>query len=136
MKSISSGASSGIFSPGLVSDFHRAGFAIEGGFAIEQGTFCCALILSAITVFVIDRKFATAAIWAMIAAALSFFGVLHAWKFQPNDTVGTIPLLERLAGAHAGGAAAVPAASYAIGYTILAAILLLVRLFAVPDERH
>lgn len=124
------------FSPALVAAFHQAGFAIEGGFAIEQGTFCCALLLSAITVFVIDRKFVTAALWSLAAAALSFLGLLHAWKFQPNDTVGTIPLLERLAGGSANGTPPIPALSYAIGYAILAAILLLVGLFAVPDERQ
>jgi adenine/guanine/hypoxanthine permease len=131
--SVSSGSAP--FSPALVADFHRAGFAIEGGFAIEQGTFCCALLLSAITVFIIDRKFATAALWCLAASALSFLGILHAWKFHPNDTVGTIPMLERLAGGPA-GAPAVPAASYAIGYASLAVILLLARVFAVPDEKH
>jgi adenine/guanine/hypoxanthine permease len=124
------------FTPGLVAGFHRAGFAIEGGFAIEQGTFCCALILSAITVFIIDGKLVTAALWSLSAAALSLLGVLHAWKFQPNDTVGTIPLLERLAGAQTSGAPLIPAASYALGYASIAAILLLARLFAVPDERQ
>jgi len=124
------------FTPALVSEFHRAGFAIEGGFAIEQGTFVCALVLSAITVFIIDRRFAMAALWSLIAAALSFLGLLHAWRFQPNDTAGTIPLLDRLAGTHAAGTPLVPAASYAIGYATLGVILLLVRLFAVPDERQ
>jgi AGZA family xanthine/uracil permease-like MFS transporter len=133
---IGAGASPVPFSASLVSDFHRAGFAIEGGFALEQGTFCCALILSAITVFIIDRKFVTAALWSLTAAVLSLLGILHAWKFQPNDTVGTIPLLERLAGPLASGTAAVPALGYAIGYASLAAILLLVRCFAVPDERQ
>jgi AGZA family xanthine/uracil permease-like MFS transporter len=124
------------FSPALVANFHQAGFAIEGGFALEQGTFCCALILSAITVFIIDRKFATAAAWSLCAAILSFLGLLHAWKYQPNDTVGTIPLLERLAGGGAGHEPLIPAAAYAIGYASLAAILLLARFFAVPDERR
>jgi AGZA family xanthine/uracil permease-like MFS transporter len=135
---IGAGAASttAIFSPALVSSFHQAGFAIEGGFALEQGTFCCALLLSAITVFVIDRKFMTAALWSLTAAALSFLGLLHAWKFQPNDTVGTIPFLERLAGAGAPGAPMVPAATFAVGYASLAVILLLVRFFAVPDERQ
>lgn len=125
---------SGQFSPALVAGFHRAGFAIEGGFALEQGTFCCALILSAVTVFIIDRKLVTAALWALSAAALSLLGILHAWKFEPNDTVGTIPLLDRLAGVRPSGTPLVPAASYAIGYACIAAILLLARLFAVPDE--
>jgi AGZA family xanthine/uracil permease-like MFS transporter len=124
------------FNPALVSRFHDAGFAIEGGFAIEQGTFCCALILSAITVFIVDRKFVTAALWSLAAGALSSMGVLHAWRFQPNDTVGTIPLLERMAGGAARGTPLIPAASFAIGYVCLAAILLLVRVFAEPDGRQ
>jgi AGZA family xanthine/uracil permease-like MFS transporter len=131
---IGAGASAS-FSPALVEQFHRAGFVIEGGFAIEQGTFVCALILSAITVFIIDRRLVVAAAWSLAASALSFLGILHAWKFQPNDTVGTIPLLERLAGgSSAGTKAAAPSFAYAIGYATLAAILLTARFFAEPSE--
>jgi len=133
---IGAGTGTVAFSPALVSRFHQAGFAIEGGFALEQGTFCCALILSAVTVFIIDRKFITAAAWSASAAVLSVLGLLHAWKFQPNDTVGTLPLLERLAGTAAAGTALVPAAGFAIGYASLAAVLLLVRVFAEPDPRQ
>jgi hypothetical protein len=87
-------------------------------------------------VFIIDRKFITAAAWSASAAVLSVLGLLHAWKFQPNDTVGTLPLLERLAGTAAAGTALVPAAGFAIGYASLAAVLLLVRVFAEPDPRQ
>ena len=121
------------FSPALVDQFHRAGFAIEGGFAIEQGTFCCALLLSAITVFIIDRRFGRAAIWALVAAAMSAVGLLHAWKFEPNDTVGTIPLIDRWAGKLTGPL--MPAADFALGYAGLAVILLLARWFTVPDSK-
>jgi len=131
---LGAGAAGAPFSAALIASFHRAGFVIEGGFAIEQGTFVCALILAAITVFIIDRKLVTAALWSLAAAALSLLGLLHAWKLQPNDTVGTIPLLERLAGRPAAGAALFPAAAYAIAYAGLAAILLLARWFAEPVE--
>ena len=134
---IGTGPAGGGFAPGLVDAFHRSGTAIEGGFALEQGTFVCALILSAVTVFIIDRRFVTAALWSLAAAALSLVGVLHAWRFAANDTVGTIPLLERLAGGAGGAGAAgplLPGKAFAAGYASLALVLLLVRVFAEPAD--
>src|SRR5208283_4359867 len=80
----------------ILSGFHDAGIAIEGGFAIGQGTFCSALILSTITVLVIDHKLATAALWSLAAALLSLLGFLHSWRLVPGDAVGSMPLVDRL----------------------------------------
>jgi AGZA family xanthine/uracil permease-like MFS transporter len=122
------------FGPKLLDAFHDRGILIDGGFAIEQGTFVCALILATITVMVIDRRLVTAAIWSLAASALSLLGFLHAWKFEPNDSVGSMPLVDRLVGAPTTSASLFPAAPYAIAYAGLAAVLLLARLFTVPDE--
>lgn len=128
-------ASGPTFGPGLLAAFHGGGTAIEGGFAIEQGTFLCALIFSTITVFVIDRRLAAAAGWALAACALSLLGFLHSWRFVPTDTVGSMPLVDRLAGAPAGPGPLFPASAYAVAYASLAAVLLLAKLFTVPDDK-
>jgi AGZA family xanthine/uracil permease-like MFS transporter len=122
------------FGPGLLAAFHDRGILIDGGFAIEQGTFVCALIVATITVLVIDRRLVAAAAWSLAASALSLLGFLHSWRFVPNDAVGSMPLVDRLVGVPATSAALFPALPYAIGYAGLAAVLLLARLFTVPDD--
>ena len=121
----------------ILAGFHDAGIAIEGGFAIGQGTFCSALILSTITVLVIDHKLAQAALWSLAAALLSLLGFLHAWRLVPGDAVGSMPLVDRLTGAPSTSASLYPAAPYAVAYACLAAVLLLAKVFTVPDpNRH
>jgi AGZA family xanthine/uracil permease-like MFS transporter len=122
------------FGPRLLDAFHDRGILIDGGFAIEQGTFVCALILATITVMVIDRRLVAAALWSLAASALSLLGFLHAWRFEPSDSVGSMPLVDRLVGAPPTSASLFPAAPYAIAYASLAAVLLLARLFTVPDD--
>lgn len=122
------------FGPRLLDAFHNGGIVAEGGFAIEQGTFCCALIFATITVQIIDRKLVAAAVWSLVASVLSLLGFLHSWRFEPNDTVGSMPLVDLLVGAPSNSASLFPAAPYAIAYAGLAAVLLIARLFTVPDE--
>jgi adenine/guanine/hypoxanthine permease len=123
-----------VFGPKLLDAFHDRGILIDGGFAIEQGTFVCALILATITVLIIDRRLVAAALWSLSASALSLLGFLHSWRFEPNDSVGSMPLVDRLTGAPSSSASLFPAAPYAIAYAGLAAALLLARLFTVPDD--
>jgi AGZA family xanthine/uracil permease-like MFS transporter len=124
------------FGPELLAGFHDAGISIEGGFAIGQGTFCSALIISTITVMVIDRKLFSAALWSLAASLLSLLGFLHSWRFVPGDAVGSMPLVDRMVGAPATSPTLFPAAPYAIAYACLSAILLLARVFTVSDRPH
>ena len=123
----------GDFGPALVGSFHGAGMEIEGGFAAEQGAFFAALILSSATVLIIERRLVAAAAWFGAASVLSLLGLMHAWRFAGADTVGSLPLLDRLTGAlHPGPL--YPAAGYAGAYAVIAACLLLARVFTVPDR--
>jgi hypothetical protein len=45
------------------------------------------MLLSAATVGVIERKFATAAKWCAVAALLSAAGLMHSYQWTANDTV-------------------------------------------------
>ena len=55
------------------------GMAVTGGGAVLAG-----LMLGAIAVFVIDRRFNWAAVYAFVAMALSFFGFIHADHLMLN----------------------------------------------------
>jgi len=56
---------------------------IYGIISLSQGFMLSCMVLSAIMVFVLDREFLKAAIWAAAAAALSFFGLIHAYTLTP-----------------------------------------------------
>jgi AGZA family xanthine/uracil permease-like MFS transporter len=122
------------FGPALLAAFHDAGIAIEGGFAVGQGTFSSALIFATITVMVIDRKFVTAALWALAASGLSLLGFIHSWRFVPGDAVGSMPLVDRLVGAPPSSPALFPASSFALAYVFLAVVLLAAKIFTVSDR--
>ena len=122
------------FSPKLVEAFHASGTMIDGGFALEQGAFYCALVLATVTVLIIERRLLAAAGWALAAAALSLLGLLHAWRFTPSDTVSALPLLDRLTGTARAGEPLFPAVLYAAGYAGIAVVLFLARWFTVPEN--
>ena len=120
------------FSPSLVARFHAAGTFIDGGFALEQGAFFAALVLSAATVFIIERRLFVAAGWMLAAAGLSLLGLMHSWRFAGADTIGFLPLLDRVTGSATPGGL-FPAAAFALGYFALALILCTARWFTEPD---
>lgn len=99
------------FSPELIGAFQASDTWIAGGFALEQGFILVAMILSATTVEVIERRFRRAAGWMLAASALSATGLMHAYRFTPGDVVGTLE----------------PAWPFAIAYLGLAGLL-----FAAP----
>jgi AGZA family xanthine/uracil permease-like MFS transporter len=129
------GGPGGQFSSALVDSFHASGTYIDGGFAVEQGAFFAALIIATATVHIIDRRLYAAAGWLLAGSVLSLVGLMHAWRFEGADTVGSLPLLERLTHVFKGGSN-FPAASYAAAYAILAAILVVAKWFTEEDATH
>ena len=73
------------------------------------------MILSAVTVHLIERSFVSAALWCLAAAALSGVGLMHSYLFTPTDTIGSF---------------GVPAWQYVAAYTAMAAIFLGARWLA------
>jgi len=57
---------------------------IYGIISLSQGFLLTGMVLSAMMVFVVEREFLKAAIWAAAAAILSFFGVIHAYVLAPS----------------------------------------------------
>lgn len=106
------------FGPDLIPRFAATDTWIHGGFALEQGFILTAMILSAITVAVIEHQFHRAAAWAGCGALLSACGLLHAYAFASGDT--TIDL-------H-------PAWPWVVGYGAMATCFLLAPWITEPSE--
>jgi AGZA family xanthine/uracil permease-like MFS transporter len=95
---------------------------IEGAFALEQGFILTSMILAALTVALIGRRFMAAAVWCALAAALSAGGLIHSYRYTLGDTVATLA----------------PAWPWAAGYTAMALTFLAARWLTVawPDEEE
>ena len=75
-------AGSSLFKVGLPR-FTQEGLAVHGMISLERGFIFTSMILAAIGVALIERKFFSAALWAMSAALLSAFGIIHAYELSP-----------------------------------------------------
>ena len=78
--------------------------------ALERGFIFTSMILAAVSVFLIEREFLKAFLWSVAAAILAFFGVIHTYVFEGNETLSVI-------GWNAGG-------KFAFGYLCFAVIFL------------
>ncbi|MFN0055706.1 MAG: NCS2 family permease [Planctomycetales bacterium] len=104
------------------------GFLLHGLIAIERGYIFTCMILAAISAFLIDRKFFSAGIWALVAAAFTSIGLMHAFQVDGNniDYLFNIDLLERfIATEPLAGSQSEPlryrAFDLALGYVLLGA---------------
>lgn len=61
-----------------------SGFLLHGLLVLERGYIFTCMILAAIAAFLIDRKFYSAAIWSLIAAAFAAIGLTHAYQISGN----------------------------------------------------
>jgi AGZA family xanthine/uracil permease-like MFS transporter len=75
------------FSPELLPIFARADIYLGGAFALEQGQILSAMLLAAMTVFIIERQFAWAGACTLVAAAFSWVGLMHSYRWMPSDTI-------------------------------------------------
>ncbi|WP_339366862.1 NCS2 family permease [Calothrix sp. 336/3] len=91
--------------PELITQFQLNNLFIDGGFALEQGYILTSIILASVMVHIIERNFHLAAIWTLIGSALSWFGLIHGYRWTETSTVGVFAW-------GAGGA-------WAIGYCLL-----------------
>ena len=96
------------FGPALLLPLQQADVWAAGAFALEQGQIVAAMLLSALLVYVIEQRFLAASACAALAGAGSWFGLIHAWRFTPADTVLNL-------GWGTG-------ADWALGYLVMAAV--------------
>ena len=67
--------------------FNQESIAIHGMISLERGFIFTSMILAAIGVALIERKFARAAAWTLAAGLLSSFGVIHAYELTPGGII-------------------------------------------------
>jgi len=111
------GAEGPAFSPDLIDAFLKADVWIHGAFALEQGFIFTAMILAAVTVSIIERKFERAAVWCGIAAVLSGVGLIHGYRYTASDTAMDL----------------VPAWPWTAGYLVMGVCFLLARWLTRPQ---
>jgi AGZA family xanthine/uracil permease-like MFS transporter len=56
----------------------------DGLFSLEQGFIFTAMLLAGATVSIIEGQFRRAAVWFLVAAGLSYLGVMHGWRWSPD----------------------------------------------------
>ncbi len=62
------------------------GVPMEGWMRLSQGDIIIAMLLSSIVIFIIDRHYKKAAGYCLVAAVLSFFGIIHSATFGLNSS--------------------------------------------------
>lgn len=68
------------------------GLHIDGMVALSQGFMISSMIWAAVSVFLIERQFARAALWSSVGAVAAFFGFIHAGSMTPAGAVYEIGL--------------------------------------------
>lgn len=58
--------------------------SITGMISLERGFIFTSIILSSISVFLIEKQFIKSSLWALIGCALSYIGIIHAYKLTPH----------------------------------------------------
>ena len=69
---------------GGITNVEVNGFLLHGLISLERGYIFTCMILAAISAFLIDRKFFTAGVWSLIAAACAAIGLTHAYQLSGN----------------------------------------------------
>ena len=106
------------FSADLITKFKNVDFWLGGMLSLEQGFIFCSMILAAVTVCIIERHFVKAAIWCLIAAAISLSGLMHSYQWMASDTTMLLK----------------PAWPFVIGYLGMGAICLLAKWVTEPEK--
>ena len=85
-------AGTSLFQVGLAK-FNQESIAIHGMISLERGFIFTSMILAAMGVALIERKFARAAVWSLAAALLSAFGIIHAYDLGAGGVTSRFGLM-------------------------------------------
>ncbi|HYG73999.1 MAG TPA: NCS2 family permease [Planctomycetota bacterium] len=108
------------FSEKLIESFKQSDTWIHGVFALEQGFIFSAMILAAMTVCLIERKFIKAGMWCLAGALLSMVGLMHSYQWTPGDTALSLA----------------PSYPFALGYAMMAAVVMSANWITEEGEGH
>jgi AGZA family xanthine/uracil permease-like MFS transporter len=111
-----------VFDAKLVKAFRASDTWVHGAFALEQGFIFTAMILAALSVATIERRFGQAALWAAIGALLSCTGLVHGYAYTAGDTVLRVGLVWPWDN------------PWAAGYSIMACVLWSARWITEPND--
>jgi AGZA family xanthine/uracil permease-like MFS transporter len=111
-----------VFTPALVPIFERKDVWLGGVFALEQGFIFTSMILAAVTVCIIERRFLQGAVWCAIAALLACLGLVHSFRWAAGDTVIDLR------------ATAPWSNPWALGYLAMGTVLVLARWVTEPEQ--
>jgi adenine/guanine/hypoxanthine permease len=106
------------FSAELIPAFLRSDTWIHGAFALEQGFIFSSMILAAMSVELLERRFRRASFWAALAAGFSLLGLMHSYRWTSADTVVSLR----------------PGWSWAIGYGAMAVLFFVAPWVTVETE--
>lgn len=108
------------------------GFLLHGMIVIERGYIFTCMILAAISAFLVDRKFYSAGMWSLVAAAFTATGLMHAYRVHGNDIdfVLNVSMLQSVEPAKGVVYHAFP---IAIGYLMFAGVFFC---YAIYQDRH
>jgi AGZA family xanthine/uracil permease-like MFS transporter len=104
------------------------GFLLHGLLIMERGYIFTCMMLAAISALLIDRKFFSAAVWSLVAAACAGVGLTHAYQLAGNN----VDYLFINAAAPM-GSLAFRGTAIAIGYLLFAAVF---AAFGIYHARH
>jgi AGZA family xanthine/uracil permease-like MFS transporter len=96
--------------------FSQESLAIHGMISLERGFIFTSMILAAIAVALIERRFQRAALWSLAASVLSAVGVIHAYDLTPAGVASRFGFLA--------------APDFAAAYLMLGALFFAVGLLA------
>lgn len=74
-----------------------APYALKGLLVLSEGFLLTSMVWASIVVYIIEKNFKVASIWAFIGAGLTFFGIIHSIKVVGNDVMsqyGILPATE------------------------------------------
>lgn len=108
------------FNDAMVTQLASGDVWAAGAFALEQGQIITSMLLAAMLVFAIEKRFLAAAVCSGSASLLAWFGVLHAWRFSTGDTVLNL-----------GWGTGQP---WAIAYLVITALILIARVLPQGSE--
>jgi adenine/guanine/hypoxanthine permease len=81
-----------LFEVGLAR-FNQESLAIHGMISLERGFIFTSMILAAIGVALIERKFSSAAAWSLAAALFSAIGIIHAYELTASGITSRFGIL-------------------------------------------
>ena len=91
---------------------------LPGVFAIDAGYILMSVVWASATVFVIERRFARAALCMALAAVACAAGLMHGYEVTPTDVISVVR----------------PAWRWVVAYAVLAGLLLAMPLIARPSH--